>query len=254
MGTNYYLRKKVTLEEYLKTHLEDFNYGNTLDILFNGYVFNKTYYASERELNEVLYLELHIGKSSAGWHFGLCIYPELGINNLEDWKREFNNPDNEIIDEYWINPGDIISAEKMLDIIDVEEMITDAGYTKAVILPSKTSYVNLILKEVNGIMIEDRDKVIFSKASVFSYIACSAILSAIISLLIKNATMVLWNVVIDLPFLYRQPSNFVPLIIGAGLGAIYAFVMCVLYINGESSVRSHINSKRISKKSVRRTK
>ena len=153
---------------------------------------------------------------------------------------------------YTVIPID--ANEKILDIIDVEEMITDLGYTKAVILPSKTSYVNLILKEVNGIMIEDRDKVIFSKASVFSYIACSAILSAIISLLIKNATMVLWNVVIDLPFLYRQPSNFVPLIIGAGLGAIYAFVMCVLYINGESSVRSHINTKRISKKSVRRTK
>lgn len=117
MGTNYYLRKKVTLKEYLKTHLEDFNYGNTLDILFNGYVFNKTYYASEEELNEVLYLELHIGKSSAGWHFGLCIYPELGINNLEDWKREFNNPENEIIDEYWINPEDIINPEKMIDII-----------------------------------------------------------------------------------------------------------------------------------------
>lgn len=153
---------------------------------------------------------------------------------------------------YTVIPID--ANEKILDIIDVEEMITDLGYTKAVILPSKTSYVNLILKEVNGIMIKDRDKVIFSKASVFTYIACSAALSAIISLVIKSATMKLWDALVDLPFLYRQPNNFVPLIIGAGLGAIYAFVMCVLYIHGESSVRSHINSKKISKKSVRRTK
>ncbi|MGM9643475.1 MAG: hypothetical protein ACI3X1_00130 [Eubacteriales bacterium] len=153
---------------------------------------------------------------------------------------------------YTVIPID--ANEKILDIIDVEEMITDAGYTKAVILPSKTSYVNLILKEVNGIMIKDRDKVIFSKASVFTYIACSAILSAIISLVIKNATMILWDSLVNLPFLYRQPNNFVPFIIGAGLGAIYAFVMCALYIHGESSIKSHINSKRISKKSVRRIK
>lgn len=117
MGTNYYLRKKITLKEYLKTRLEDYNYSNQLDILFNGYVFNKTYYATEEELNKVLYLELHIGKSSVGWHFGLCIYPELGINNLDDWKREFNNPDNTIIDEYWVNSEDNVTPDEMLKII-----------------------------------------------------------------------------------------------------------------------------------------
>ena len=29
--------------------------------------------------------ELHIGKSSGGWAFALRIYPELGINDLENW-------------------------------------------------------------------------------------------------------------------------------------------------------------------------
>ena len=28
---------------------------------------------------------LHIGKSSGGWAFALRVYPELGINSLEDW-------------------------------------------------------------------------------------------------------------------------------------------------------------------------
>lgn len=28
---------------------------------------------------------LHIGKSSAGWHFLLHVYPELGLNDLGDW-------------------------------------------------------------------------------------------------------------------------------------------------------------------------
>jgi len=30
---------------------------------------------------------LHIGKSSAGWTFGLHVYPEKNINNLDDWIR-----------------------------------------------------------------------------------------------------------------------------------------------------------------------
>ena len=29
--------------------------------------------------------KLHLGKSSVGWAFALRIYPERGINRLEDW-------------------------------------------------------------------------------------------------------------------------------------------------------------------------
>ena len=56
---------------------------------------------------------LHIGKSSCGWHFGLCAYPEYNINNLEDWKKEFYDPINVIETEY----GMEITPEKMLSII-----------------------------------------------------------------------------------------------------------------------------------------
>lgn len=55
--------------------------------------------------------ELHIGKSSAGWHFSLHIIPELGIMDLESWKKLFAN--NKIVDEY----GDEVSTEKMLKVI-----------------------------------------------------------------------------------------------------------------------------------------
>lgn len=143
---------------------------------------------------------------------------------------------------------------KVLDIIDVEEMITVSGYTKAIILPRETSYVNLILKEVNGFMIGGRDKVIFSGVAIFKYIACSTVLSAIVSLVIKIATVTLWDKVVNLSFLYRQPNNFIPLVIGALLGAVYACIMCIPYIHGESSVKFHISFKRILGKFARRTK
>lgn len=40
----------------------------------------------------------HIGKSSAGWCFALHVYPDEGINSLEDWKKYWE--DKEIRDEY----------------------------------------------------------------------------------------------------------------------------------------------------------
>ena len=52
----------------------------------------------------------HIGKSSAGWVFGLHVYPEEGIHDLPDWKRLLEQPDTIIEDEY----GDVHSAESML--------------------------------------------------------------------------------------------------------------------------------------------
>lgn len=53
--------------------------------------------------------EIHIGKSSAGWVFALHIYPDDGINSLEDWVFLFEA--HPIRDEY----GRDVSTEKMLE-------------------------------------------------------------------------------------------------------------------------------------------
>ncbi len=54
---------------------------------------------------------LHIGKSSAGWCFLLHVIPELGINDLEDWRREWHS--GEIRDEY----NKPVSVCEMLNVI-----------------------------------------------------------------------------------------------------------------------------------------
>ena len=61
--------------------------------------------------------ELHIGKSSGGWCFSLHVYPDEGINTLEDWKRQFEKPDQVILNEY----GDEIPAVAMLEEITNRE-------------------------------------------------------------------------------------------------------------------------------------
>jgi hypothetical protein len=75
MGTNYYLRRKPCKE---CKRLED---------------------------------ELHIGKSSAGWCFGLHVIPEEGLSNLKDWVEKWK--EGTIFDEY----GRQIKHLEMLDII-----------------------------------------------------------------------------------------------------------------------------------------
>ena len=124
MGCNYYLRKKSICtprkdrdEGWYENYDFDFyenEYNEVLE-LTNGYVFKNTYYKTVEELNKVYYLIYHIGKSSAGWRFLLQIYPEQGINNLEDWKELFK--DGVIVDEY----GEEVSQEDMLKKITKKE-------------------------------------------------------------------------------------------------------------------------------------
>jgi hypothetical protein len=64
----------------------------------------------------------HIGKSSAGWCFSLHVYPEDGINDLEDWQKLWATPGSSIYDEY----GKAVSAAEMLS------TITERGRDEAV--------------------------------------------------------------------------------------------------------------------------
>lgn len=63
---------------------------------------------------------LHIGKSSAGWCFSLCIHPTLKINTLEDWNSLWQSGGS-IRDEY----GDPVSVEDMIDRITNRQCVTD---------------------------------------------------------------------------------------------------------------------------------
>lgn len=55
--------------------------------------------------------ERHIGKGSGGWCFALHVYPEEGINTLEDWQRLWQQPGFTIKNEY----GDVVSPSEMLE-------------------------------------------------------------------------------------------------------------------------------------------
>lgn len=60
---------------------------------------------------------LHIGKSAAGWCFGLHVIPEEGLNSLDDWRARWSAPDVFIVDEY----GVAVSPTEMEVIITQRE-------------------------------------------------------------------------------------------------------------------------------------
>ena len=109
MGCNYYLYKKDNtpwilpvnrLGQYIERDIYKMGTGE-LDKSACVLDFDKCTVEQEG---------LHIGKSSCGWHFDLCIYPFINIYNLEDWKKLFNSHEYFIKDEY----DEIISSDEMI--------------------------------------------------------------------------------------------------------------------------------------------
>lgn len=120
MGTNYYL-EKVDGSDW------------TLPVQQLGYVASSVILLVKNKGESTLSLDvdrctetlkrLHIGKSSYGWHFSLCIYPYLDIYNLDDWKLKFKSDKYRIVDEY----NEELTQEEMLDIIT--NVSPTKGYT-----------------------------------------------------------------------------------------------------------------------------
>jgi len=104
MGCNYFLITK-RLPEMDNIDQEDILFNNAHEMYeTDGIVFPVI-----KEFNSVL----HIGKSSFGWHFLLCVYKELGINTFEDWCNLFDDDSNIIVNEY----HEIITKNSMIEII-----------------------------------------------------------------------------------------------------------------------------------------
>jgi hypothetical protein len=108
MGCNFYLKKK----DESMWNLPEHSSGSYIEaLLVKQYELGES--AIGLDLNQCVVQrdELHIGKSSAGWHFSLCIYPALGIYNLNDWIKLFDDEAYYIVSE----EEEILSKEEMLE-------------------------------------------------------------------------------------------------------------------------------------------
>jgi hypothetical protein len=88
----------------------------------------------------------HIGKSSVGWCFALHVYPEDGINGLDDWKRRFEIPGSGIFDE----------QHRRLTVAEMLWIITDRGFEGAVV-DVDFLRINHAVRGPNGLLRTRRD-------------------------------------------------------------------------------------------------
>lgn len=136
MGMNFYLERKLNFINNLETpaSLGCSDREEVIE-LTNGFVWRNTYYQSIEALNEVFTQRIHIGKSSIGWHFGLCIYPEYGINSLDDWIRLFRTTENNIVDEESrkLKPSEILDRIEDRKQLEFEKYESEQDYEKAVV-------------------------------------------------------------------------------------------------------------------------
>lgn len=136
MGMNFYLERKLDFISNEKTpaSLGCSDKEEVIE-LTNGFVWQNTYYSTIEALNKVFYQRIHIGKSSMGWHFGLCVYPEYGINTLDDWIKLFRSFGNTIVDE----EDRELKTSEMIDRIEdrkqfeFEKYESEQEYEKAVV-------------------------------------------------------------------------------------------------------------------------
>lgn len=91
--------------------------------------------------------DLRIGKSSGGWCFALRVYPKMGINTLEDWKRAWSGKN--IVNEY----GEYFTEKEMLKIITERQWNGSAVRSDAFMRQNHAVMGpnNLIRSEIDGI-------------------------------------------------------------------------------------------------------
>lgn len=115
MGMNYYLIRKKSFEEYSYDN-PNFKFQKGLENYYveelkNGFVFDGYYYKDKEELDNHYFERIHIGKSSFGCKFKLCIYnyPCFKATNLKDWKKLFKQYEIRDEDDNSIEPDKMVS-------------------------------------------------------------------------------------------------------------------------------------------------
>lgn len=77
------------------------------------------------------------------------------------------------------------SSDKVITTVQVSEQISTAGISRAAILPAKTAYVTVVVKEVNGCLASDSPKMLFSGIKLASFAASCIALTVIEYLIIR---------------------------------------------------------------------
>ncbi len=132
------------------------------------------------------------------------------------------------------------AGDRVVGMIDVDDKVNNNEYTKAVVLPTETSYVDIIVNEVNGCIVADRDKILFSGRSMLIYIGCSALMTSILSAVIYSIASEVIDMIFGLIAGMKIDMNgsdlILSLAVGALVGALIGFLVCIPYKNANTRI------------------
>lgn len=71
------------------------------------------------------------------------------------------------------------AGDKIIDIVEIAELIRNPGYTNGALLPPGTAYVSVIVKQVNGTKIKSEAELQLPLMHVIKYAGCAVVCSVI---------------------------------------------------------------------------
>ena len=127
--------------------------------------------------------------------------------------------------------------DKIIDVVQVAEFVTDNGFTRGAILPHNTSYVCVIVKEVNSIIVDPaiRMKLPIMQAALYVLITviCSVIEGAM-----WNASILKWLDMAQRDFVGAQPIDILKmLLIYAAVGMAVSVVIVLFHCSKDVKLR-----------------
>ncbi len=113
--------------------------------------------------------------------------------------------------------------DKVISIVQIAEPVLDRGYTRGAILPANTSYVCVIVKEVNGRIAEPTVKLRLPILQAGLYVLIT-VLCSVIEGALWNASILKWFDMALRDFVSTQPSDFLRMLL------VYAIVGLVVSV------------------------
>lgn len=129
------------------------------------------------------------------------------------------------------------SNGKVLETVQISEPIAYSGMTKAALLPADTSYVRVIVKEVNGTIVPDSCEMEYSYTRVGAFLLSSVLLTVAEALTLRSVTIFFADMLLSYTDKIGRSSPVTTVIVAALLGAALGALIVLFHRNKDTRIK-----------------
>lgn len=138
---------------------------------------------------------------------------------------------------------------KIINVLDVKDVVEKAGFTRSVILPRETAYVALVISKVDDVELDVPVKLLISKSKMLAYSLITVLLSVVTAFAIKIGIAFSLGGVFRESFMMSMDGHILTLIISLLLSVAGAIFVAIALAMKNSS-----DNRRAAKKSSKNKK